>query len=57
MSRKPRQNKQLKEMGKTVQDLKMEIEAIKETQTEGMLEMGNLGEWTGTTDTSITNKI
>ena len=39
MSRKPRQNKQLKEMGKTVQDLKMEIEAIKETQTEGMLDM------------------
>ena len=28
---------------KTVQDLKMEIEAIKKKQMEGILEMGNLG--------------
>ena len=34
--------KQVKEMNKTVQDLKMEIEAIKKTQTEGILEMENL---------------
>jgi hypothetical protein len=31
----------VKEMNKTVQDLKMEIEAIKKTQTEGILEMEN----------------
>jgi len=29
-------------MNKTLQDLKMEIEAIKKTQTEGILEMQNL---------------
>ena len=45
-----------KEMNKTVQDLKMEIEAIKKTQTEGILEMENLGKRTGTTDASITGE-
>ena len=49
--------KQVKEMNKTVQDLKMEIEAIKKTQTEEILEMENLGKRTGTTDASITNRI
>ena len=39
-------------MNKTVQDLKMEIEAIKKTQTEEILEMENLGQITGTTDVS-----
>ena len=38
--------KQVKEINKTVQDLKMEIEAIKKTQTEGILEMENLGKRT-----------
>ena len=33
----------MKEINKTVQDLKIEIEAIKKTQTEGILEMENLG--------------
>lgn len=36
-------NKQFKEMNKTVQDLKMEMEAIKKIETEGILEMKNLG--------------
>jgi hypothetical protein len=49
--------KQIKEMNEIVQDLKMKIEAIKKTQTEGILEMENLGKGTGTTDTSITNRI
>jgi len=44
-------------MNKTVQDLKREMKAIKKTQTEMMLEMGNLGKRTGTTDISITNRI
>ena len=35
--------KQVKEINKTVQDLKVEIEAIKKTQTEGILVMENLG--------------
>jgi hypothetical protein len=43
-------------MNKMVQDLKMEIEAIKKTQTEGILEMENLEKRTGTTDTSITTR-
>ena len=34
----------------------MEIEAIKKTQTEEILEMENLGQITGTTDVS-TNRI
>ena len=44
-------------MNKTVQDLKMEIEAIKKTQTEGILEMENLGKETETTEESITHII
>lgn len=35
----------------------MEVEAIKKTQTDGILEMKNLGKRTGTTDASITNII
>ena len=40
--------KQVKDMNKTVQVLKREIEAIKKTQTEAILEMENLGKRTGT---------
>jgi hypothetical protein len=49
--------KQMNEVNKTVQDLKIEIETIRETQTVGILEMENLGKRTGTTDASITNRI
>jgi hypothetical protein len=45
----------VKEMNKMVQDPKMEIETLKKIQMESTLEMENLGEKTGTTDTSITN--
>ena len=38
-------NKQVKEMSKVVQDLKMEIETKKERHTEGILEMANLGKY------------
>jgi hypothetical protein len=48
--------RQVKEINQTVQDKKMEIEAIKKTQTEGILEMENLGNWIGTTGVSITNR-
>ena len=44
-------------MNKTVQDLKMEIEAIKKTQTKGILEMKILGKKTDTRDTNIFNTI
>ena len=37
--------------------MKSEIEKIKKTQTEGILEMENLGKWTGTTEASITNRV
>ena len=40
-----------------MQDLKLEIEAIKKTQMKGILEMENLGKRTGMTDISITNRI
>ena len=38
-------------MKKKIQYLKMNIEATKKLQTEGILEMENLGRETGTTDT------
>jgi len=37
--------------------MKMEIEAIKKTQTEETLKIGNLGKITGITDANIANKI
>ena len=43
----------MKELNKTAQDLRVEIEAIKKTQTEGILEVENLGKREGTTDRSI----
>ena len=46
----------MKEINKTVQDLKVEIEAIKKKQTEEILEMENLGKRTGTTHASLTNR-
>jgi predicted nucleic acid-binding Zn-ribbon protein len=49
--------KQVKDMNKTVQDFKREIEAIKKTQTEEILEMENLGKRTRTKDTSLINRI
>jgi hypothetical protein len=44
-------------MNKTVQDLKMEIEAIKKTQTGGLQKMENLANGTETIDTSITDRM
>jgi hypothetical protein len=41
----------------TVKVMKMEIEAIKKTQTEATLEMENLGRRTGNTESNITNTI
>ena len=44
-------------MNRTVQDMKMEVEAIKQTQSEWFLEMENIGKWTGKTDAGINNRI
>ena len=46
--------KHVKEINKTVQDMKVEIEAMEKTHS-GNLEIENLGK--RTTDASITNKI
>jgi hypothetical protein len=47
----------MREISKTVQDLKVETEAIKKTQIGEILEIEYLGKRKGTTDASITNII
>ena len=42
--------KQVMELNKTIQDLKREVETIKKTQGEAMLEIENLGKKSGTTE-------
>ena len=49
--------KQVKELNITIQDLKMEIETIKESQRETTLEIENLGNRSGIIDASLTNRI
>lgn len=49
--------KQVKELKKVIQDLKVLIETIKKTQMEANLEMENLGKRSGITDVRITNRI
>ena len=51
------QEKAIKQVRETVQDLKNEMEVMKKTPTEGRLDMENLGKPTRTTETSITNRI
>ena len=40
-----------------IQDLKTEIETINKTQTEGIMEMENMGKPSGTTNASINSRI
>jgi SMC interacting uncharacterized protein involved in chromosome segregation len=47
--------KQVKELNKTIQDLKMEIETIQKSQRERALELENIGKRSGVIDASITN--
>jgi hypothetical protein len=49
--------KQVKELNKTIQDLKMEVEIIKKPQRETTLEIENLGKKSGATEAIITNRI
>ena len=44
-------------MNKAFQDLKVEVETIKNTQMEANLEMENLGKRSGIIDVRITNRI
>lgn len=46
----------MKEINKTVQDLRMETETIKNKQTEETLEMENLGKRTTTKDVSMATR-
>jgi hypothetical protein len=45
------------ELNKTIQDLKRELETIKKTQRETILEIETLGKESGTIDASISNRI
>jgi predicted nucleic acid-binding Zn-ribbon protein len=47
----------VKELNKTIQDLKLEIETIRKSQRGLTLELENLGKRSGVIDASITNKI
>ena len=49
--------KQVKEMNKIIQDLKMEIETIKKSQRETIPELENLGKISGVIDACIINTI
>jgi hypothetical protein len=48
---------QVKELNKTIQDLKMEVETIKKPQRETTLEIENLGKKSGSINAIITNRI
>jgi chromosome segregation ATPase len=50
-------SKQVKELNKIIQDLKVEVETIKQTQRMAILEIENLGKKTGAINASITNRI
>ena len=45
------------ELNKTIQNLKMEIETIKQSQKVTTLEIENLGRKSGDIDASITNRM
>jgi hypothetical protein len=47
----------VKELNKTIQDLKMEKVSIRKSQRETTLEIENLGKRSGVIDASITNRI
>jgi predicted nucleic acid-binding Zn-ribbon protein len=47
----------VKELNKTFQDLKLEIETLKKTQRKTTLKMENLGKRSEVIDGSITNRI
>ena len=50
-------HKQVKELNKTIQKLKMQIASIKKSQRERTLKIENLQKRSGVTDANITNRI
>ena len=55
-SLKELQENTIKQANKTIQDLKMEIETIKKSQKDPILELENLGKRSGVRDASITKQ-
>jgi hypothetical protein len=49
--------KHVMKMNKTILDLKREVDAIKKTQSEAILEIESLGKKSGTIDVSISNRM
>ena len=49
--------KEVKELNKSIQDIKIEVETIKKTQMQANLEMENLEMRSGIADVSIANRI
>ena len=49
-------SKQVKELNKTIQDLKIEVETTKKSQRETTLEIENIGKKSGVIDASINNR-
>jgi prefoldin subunit 5 len=47
----------VKELNKTIEELKMEVETLKKSQRETTMEIENLRKRPGVIDTSITNRI
>ena len=47
----------MKELNKTIQDLKVEAETIKKSQSETYLEIENLGKNSGVINASLNNRI
>jgi prefoldin subunit 5 len=47
----------VKELNKTIQDLKMEVETIKKSQRETTLEIENLGKKSRAIDATIDDRI
>jgi predicted nucleic acid-binding Zn-ribbon protein len=45
------------ELNTTIQELKMEVDTIKKTQSEATLEIETLGKKSGTIDVNISNRI
>ena len=51
------EEKTIKQVVETVQELKAEMETMNKTQSEGQLDMDNRGKQTETSEASITNRI
>ena len=50
-------NKQVKELSKTIQDLKTEVETTKKSPREKIMKIENLGKKSGAIDANINNRI